>query len=626
VTVSTSALAALVNLVGFLIAASLSAMLLGMVWQAGRNGSRRLNRPALLAALLGLAWNFGEAAQKAAHEWAALDLGWPLAVFAFAALGFLPAMTVHTVLRPPPDLRARWRLAVLAAYGLSGAAALAHAASGTVDGEPSRPALRLLALGFLALVPVVTLAAPSARPRENLVPAAALVIFAASAWHLSVHSSAGESLSEALLGHHASLPLILAILFQGFRFALADVFLKRAVSLLLLACLALALYLGLAVPLMAASGGVLGSGVVAAVIAVWVGTALVFPWLRRTVERLVDVHVLRRPDFGAVAAALPSRLAGLDSAESALDATSRCLGEALRAHVDWRVCGEAPHEIGEGAARAVVETAEPPRFELVASAAARGRRLLSDELRLLRRAALVAARRIDALRLAEERAGRDRRELEIRRLAAEAELKALRAQLDPHFLFNALTTLGYLLRAAPERALDTLLQLTALLRAVLRRGEGDVSTLGQELDLVESYLAIERARFEKRLKVKVEAQAGLRGARVPALTLQPLVENAIKHGIAPLPQGGELRIRAFGHQGRLRISVCDTGRGASPSALAAGRRKGIGLANLERRLEMHYGHAARLTLDTRTGQGTTVVIDLPLRPSAVPALAAAVGR
>ncbi len=612
-TVPTTTLAALVNLVAFVTAAALSAMLLSMVWRGRQNGSRHVDSPALFAALLGLAWNLGEVAQKASREWAGIDLGWPLGVAAFGALGFLPAVTVHTVLRPPPDARTRWRLAVTAAYALSSIAALAHLTAGMAGNAPSPAALRLLAVGFLALVPAVTLAAPPAHRRRNVVPAIALVVFAASAWHLSVHSAAEETLSEALLGHHASLPLVLAILFQGFRFALADVFLKRAVSLLLLACLTLTLYLGVVVPLMAASGSVLGSGVVSAVVAVWVGTALVYPWLRRTVDRLVDLHVLRRPSFEATPARLTANLAGLDAAEAVLDATARLLGDALRAQVEWRTrdaAGGPP--LAEGAARAAVETAERPRYELVASATAAGRRLLSDELALLREASLIAARRIDALRLAEERTKRDRRELEMQRLAAEAELKALRAQLNPHFLFNALTTLGYLLRAAPERAMDTLLQLTSLLRAVLRRSGGDLATLGQELELVQSYLAIECARFEERLSVKIDAPAGLRTSTMPSLTLQPLVENAIKHGIAPLPRGGELRIRAFRHDERLCVTVTDTGRGATAAALAAGRRRGVGLANLERRLDVHYGGRARLAIDTLPGRGTTVLVELPL--------------
>src|SRR5216117_2914281 len=115
----------------------------------------------------------------------------------------------------------------------------------------------------------------------------------------------------------------------------------------------------------------------------------------------------------------------------------------------------------------------------------------------------IAARRIDAIRVTQERHEREIREREMGRLATEAELRALRAQINPHFLFNALTTIGYLIQKAPPRALETLLRLTALLRGVLR-SEGEVTTLGRELELVESYLDIERARFEHRLRVTID--------------------------------------------------------------------------------------------------------------------------
>src|SRR5439155_11979257 len=132
---------------------------------------------------------------------------------------------------------------------------------------------------------------------------------------------------------------------------------------------------------------------------------------------------------------------------------------------------------------------------------------------------------------------------EMAQLATEAELRALRSQINPHFLFNALTTIGYLIQTAPERALDTLMRLTALLRGVLR-SDGELTTLGREIELIESYLDIERARFDERLRVRIDVPAALRQIRLPPLILQPIVENAIKHGIAPLRRGGEVSVTA----------------------------------------------------------------------------------
>jgi LytS/YehU family sensor histidine kinase len=248
-----------------------------------------------------------------------------------------------------------------------------------------------------------------------------------------------------------------------------------------------------------------------------------------------------------------------------------------------------------------------------------GRRVLSDDVALLESVALSAARRIDALRWINERCERDLREALVAKLATEAELRALQAQLNPHFLFNALNTLGYLMRAAPDRARNTLLDLTKLLRAVLKRSSGDVATLGQEIDLVESYLAIERARFEDRLRVHVDVPVSLRGMTLPPLLVQPLVENAIKHGIAPAPEGGEIVVRAWtedsnvdaSDEGFIAIEVSDTGVGATETAVATGRGRGVGLSNVQRRLVAHYGMQASLSISSRVGKGTRVTLRLP---------------
>ena len=185
-----------------------------------------------------------------------------------------------------------------------------------------------------------------------------------------------------------------------------------------------------------------------------------------------------------------------------------------------------------------IPTAIEPSYEIRLAELGGGRSMLSDDLMLIDAVAALVGRRIDEIRVESDRRAREQREQEMGRLAAEAELRALRAQLNPHFLFNALTTLGHLMQAAPDRALATLYQLTGLLRAVLRRTNGQFVALREELEIVESYLAIERERFQERLGVSIEVPAELRHARVPPLLLQPLVENAVKHGIGSMRAGG----------------------------------------------------------------------------------------
>jgi two-component system, LytTR family, sensor kinase len=278
----------------------------------------------------------------------------------------------------------------------------------------------------------------------------------------------------------------------------------------------------------------------------------------------------------------------------------------------------APVNVGEAArvaASVEIPVSESPRFVIEVSELTGGRRLLSDDRSALDGIAGLVARRIDAIRLAHERYEREIREQEIGKLATEAELRALRAQINPHFLFNALTTIGYLIQAAPSRALETLMRLTSLLRSVLR-SEAELTTLGRELELVESYLNIEHARFEERLRVTIDVPTSLRELHLPPLVLQPIVENAIKHGISPQRRGGDVTVtgrieRGPDDRASLVLTVRDTGAGASPDTLREGRRAGVGLSNVARRLECQYGPAAALSVTSAAGLGTTVEIRLP---------------
>jgi hypothetical protein len=322
---------------------------------------------------------------------------------------------------------------------------------------------------------------------------------------------------------------------------------------------------------------------------------------------------------------LSRRLNDSATAPEALDQVCATLGPALSAaKVTWQETGAALATEGLAIVRVPslgitadlnVPTTEAPGFAIFVREMSGGRRLLSDDVAMLESVALMSARRIDGLRLEQERAERSLREEETQRLASEAELRALRAQLNPHFLFNALTTIGYLIDTAPERALTTLLRLTDLLRHVLG-SDRKKSTLGSELALITAYLDIERARFEERLSVEIVVPDDLHATPIPPLLIQPLVENALKHGIAPYREDGRLCLRARIDDSThgaptLVIQVEDSGPGLSgpPRRLSGG---GVGLTNIEQRLERIYGGAASFTLTSRTGAGTIAELRLPL--------------
>jgi signal transduction histidine kinase len=335
--------------------------------------------------------------------------------------------------------------------------------------------------------------------------------------------------------------------------------------------------------------------------------------------------VLRRADYRRLALRLADDVATLESEDAVLDAACQALAPVLWAQrVTWSthdaetpVPSQVAVQTREGRQDATVHvpTAAAPSYVIDVARLAGGRLLLSDDLRMLEDVAHAVAHRIDAIRFTRERVARTVREQEILQLATEAELKALRAQLNPHFLFNTLTTIGYLMREAPDRALDTLYRLTGLLRAVLKRSDGEFATLAQELEIVRSYLAIERARFEERLTTTIDVPRELEGQRIPPLVLQPLVENAVKHGIAPHASGGHVivcaRVEPGEHGDVLCLSVVDTGVGAMPGEIARRRAHGIGLTNIERRLDRYYGPAASLAVRSAPGVGTTVEVRLP---------------
>jgi signal transduction histidine kinase len=452
-------------------------------------------------------------------------------------------------------------------------------------------------------------------------------VFAVSALHLSYHEAGDDPWWLQLLGHHASLPLALLILYQDFRFALADIFLKRALAFILLAGLTFGIFVFGVTPLLAANPSSEESTVL--LLTMWVATALMYPWLQKGAGWFVDKVILKRTDYSELGTALSRQIDRCDSPRAVLDDTVAMLAPALTADsIEWVVSRQHGLAVevqqDRRSARVNIPTSESPDYLLSIRDLSGGRRLLSDDIAMLERAALLAARRIDTLRSAEERYRHDVREQEMRKLAAEAELRALRAQVNPHFLFNALTTIGYLIQTAPERALGTLMRLSELLRGVLKASDEFV-TLGEELDLIEAYLDIERARFEDRLRVRIDVPWELRRIRIPALVIQPLVENAIKHGISECVAGGEVRISASLQETDLFISVIDTGIGVAESAFARQTGRGLGLANIEQRLQ-HYGaRAPALTIQSRPGVGTTVEIRIPLQPADVPASMASLG-
>jgi two-component system LytT family sensor kinase len=199
----------------------------------------------------------------------------------------------------------------------------------------------------------------------------------------------------------------------------------------------------------------------------------------------------------------------------------------------------------------------------------------------------------------------------------EADLRALRAQISPHFVYNSLTAIASFTRTDPERARELLLEFADFTRYSFR-AHGEYTTLAEELQCVDRYLLLERARFGSRLQVTLKIAPEVLPVEVPYLCVQPIVENAVRHGLEGKPGPGHVTITAEDYRHEYRITVTDDGVGIGADVLQEalapaepGTRTSVGLSNVHERLRAVYGSAYGLVIDSQVGSGTSVLIRVP---------------
>ena len=205
----------------------------------------------------------------------------------------------------------------------------------------------------------------------------------------------------------------------------------------------------------------------------------------------------------------------------------------------------------------------------------------------------------------------------LKRQVVEARMAAMQAQVEPHFLFNTLASIDHLIETDAARASQMQKNLIALLRASMPTmreaggaGGAGLRDLGRELTVIRPYLEILKVRMEERLATEIDVPEGLHSAEFPPMMIQTLVENAIKHGLEPKPEGGRLVVRALIVHGKLQVIVADTGLGFGKAATAG---TGVGLANIRERLQLLYGPTATLTVAENSPSGTVVTITVPYK-------------
>ncbi len=280
-----------------------------------------------------------------------------------------------------------------------------------------------------------------------------------------------------------------------------------------------------------------------------------------------------------------------------------------RLHVETQIgCGHAGCKLGPAVAAPLIVGGEV--IGSVVTLYRRGREITSDDTRTVAEAAKLVSAFLE-LEGVEEQA----------RALAEAELRALRAQISPHFIYNALAAIASYIHTQPDEARDLLTEFAEFIRYAFRRQQPYV-TLADEFAYVEKYLRLEQARFGERLEISLRVAPEALAAIVPVLSLQPLVENAVRHGVERRGQG-RVEITVGCHHGGIEITVSDNGVGMSAEraeAVLAGAAEGVGIANVQARLLASFGPAYGLEIETSEGAGTTVTMRLP---SEVPAAVAA---
>jgi two-component system LytT family sensor kinase len=416
---------------------------------------------------------------------------------------------------------------------------------------------------------------------------------------LLIHASLPDAVMLALMFAAQQSTLPTAVLAAAFlaKFRYADVLLKRTLNIMLSVIVA-ALSLSL-VPAFPPG--------IPFVLACLIGGALlvVSPGMSRTLSEFVDRRLLHRPDYRALGRAFAQESDRVGSETELFALAERRISEALGPDF-VRVTPASDVAIPPGIEHVSVSTTNK-NYVLTVAPSANGRSLLAEEASFLHAIGRDMGRRLETLQFEHERRERQIREQRLEHSLTDATLKALRAQVDPHFLFNTLNTIADLITSDPATAESMTERLSEFFRYTLSRYERTLATLEEELQFVRHYLEIEQVRFGERLHVELSLEADAAQEMVPALILQPLVENAIRHGLAPRPEGGTIVVSAARDGAFVRLQVADDGVGMRE----ADRGNGIGLQNVRERLRSLYGDAGRITIDSEAARGTCVNMWLP---------------
>jgi two-component system, LytTR family, sensor kinase len=599
----------LINILGHAAGALIFAIFLVLLYSGhGWSGMRGRYLPGF-AGILCLTWNVGSLIVLACPGLPATVLALVVAI-SFSVLSLLPAVLLHI------SLAGAWPALVRTGYALSATAVAMHFWEIRGNGPAlHQTALLVITIGFLTLA-VVAVASSALRRQTDgirILASMCLALFAMSFVHFG-NGHATEAWSSELVIHHAGIPLALFVLLQDDRFVLLDAFVRFLANALLAAILT-GLVIASAFRLVLVER-IARAPLQEALLLISICLFLVFfAWLRNQVQGWLTQAIFRRgsvaglasrvkecPDFSTedhyiewaaalIADAVKTRdcaVIAQNALEGAADLHAPVLASllpALRSSPKWTWADVVlPVRRGQGDLQLILLGRRQG-----------GRRYLSEDLDALGRAAVEMSERVESLR-----------RQEMSRLVSQAELRALQSQINPHFLFNALNTLYGTIPREAGGARRMVLNLSEIFRYFLQSDRTFVP-LAQELQIVRSYLEIEQLRIGDRLRVEFDVDEAALHVPVPVLSVQPLVENAVKHGVAPSADPGYVHVRIQLHGRELRISVENSNSHATADVTSTG----MGLQNVRRRLEICYGPGAVLRL-VPDPQKTTAEICIPL--------------
>ncbi len=516
-----------------------------------------------------------------------------VAGFGFSVLSILPAVLLRLCLQD------RYRWLSRAAYALSGVAVLAHIGEFFWDSSGlHRLGLFLITFGFGVLTSIAALNGlrsdpelPRSRISQTLA-AMGLFLFAMSFLHFG-EGHGYRAWSEELAIHHMGIPVALFVLLQDYRFVLLDAFVRFLVNILLASLFGVATAWAL--------GG--KPFLIQALLAGFFLT--LFALCRAFFQKVLTRLVFRQPGPERIDQTLRELRVPCGSEAEYFQKVSAQIADVMNAAV---IPTTTPVAIGEELLFPASVTEVPDYRKLqglgvqavvpvrVSDSQVRhillgerkgGRPYLSEDFAVLARMAASVTEQMEHVHAAETQ-----------RLFAQAELRALQAQIHPHFLFNALNTLYGTIPREAATARRILLNLADVFRYFLSTNRTLVR-LAEEVKIVEAYLSIERQRLGDKLKAKIVIDEGVMGDEIPALSIQPLVENAVKHGAATRPEGGSVSVEIRKSESGLHVCVRDDGPGFEHSSgLSAKAGAGVGLENVSKRLSLCYGPETKLSIES----------------------------